>query len=195
MQLAASRGALSRPAVAASLRRERTTAARLWRSPEEDPAEPPVAEPSTAAPVAADPVRIDLDQRTWDALRRINTRVNRAIRPASDQQVYGVRDWWVAPLSSGLSPYGDCKDYALEKRRELIAAGVPARTLALALADTPWGELHAVLVVDTRQGDYVLDNIDPRIRLWSRTPYLWRSRQSPNDPMVWLAVAAPRRAP
>lgn len=181
MQLAARHGVLSRPAVAASI--ERAPAADQAR-PGDDEAAPP---PAAAGP-EADRARLDLDAKTWEKLNRINVHVNRAIRPASDLQVYGVRDWWVAPLSSGLPPYGDCKDYALEKRRELIRAGVPAKALSLATARTAGGEPHAVLIVAARQGDYVLDNLDRNIRLWSRTPYAWEARQSPGDPLVWLAV-------
>jgi predicted transglutaminase-like cysteine proteinase len=146
----------------------------------------PATATSTSPPTGD--ARLALDAATWMRIRQINAYVNRAIRPASDLDVYGVRDWWVAPLSSGLAPYGDCKDYVLEKRRELIAAGVPSRNLSIALVRTEWGESHAVLVVATQQGDLVLDNLSGAIKTWDRTPYAWEARQSATDPLVWLAV-------
>jgi predicted transglutaminase-like cysteine proteinase len=157
----------------------------------------PATEPATASvvpvlaaatPTAANDGKLVLDAATWLRLRQINTYVNRAIRPASDLDVYGVSDWWVAPLSSGLAPYGDCKDYVLEKRRELIGAGLPPRALSIALVRTAWGESHAVLVVATAQGDLVLDNLSGEIKPWDHTPYAWVARQSSTDPLVWLAV-------
>jgi len=42
--------------------------------------------------------------------------------------------------------YGDCNNYALEKRRELIALGWPRAALLLAAAVTETGEGHLVLV-------------------------------------------------
>jgi predicted transglutaminase-like cysteine proteinase len=134
-------------------------------------------------------LQITLDEPTWARLRQINAFVNRAIHPAKDLEVYGVKDWWVAPISMGLRPLGDCKDYVMEKRRELIGAGLPSRALTIALVRTAWGESHAVLVVATSQGDLVLDNLSPDIRPWDRTPYAWEARQSAEDPLVWLAVA------
>ncbi len=135
----------------------------------------------------AEPWRIPR-KAAWGTLQRINDHVNRTIRPADDRRVYGVSDWWIAPLSSGQAPLGDCKDYALEKRRELIAAGIMARALSMALVRTAWGEAHVVLVVATLEGDYVLDNLTSEIRHWSHAPYSWQARQSPSDPMVWLSV-------
>jgi predicted transglutaminase-like cysteine proteinase len=155
------------------------------------------ATPPAPAAAASD-ARITLDGAAWTRLRQINAYVNRTIRPASDMDVYGARDWWVAPLSSGLAPYGDCKDYVLEKRRELIGAGLPAQALSIALVRTAWGESHAVLVAATSQGDLVLDNLSGEIKPWDRTPYAWVARQSASDPLLWLAVddkLAPPAAP
>ena len=169
-------------------------------TPAPTPQAGPSAAPNVTAPTpaivseAATPVldaqtdKVALDVATWSKLVRINTFVNRAIRPASDLEVYGVSDWWATPLSSGLAPFGDCKAYVLEKRRELIAAGIPGSALSIAVVRTPWRELHAVLVVATEDGDLVLDNLNRDIRPWTQTAYTWEARQSPSDPLVWQAV-------
>ncbi len=135
--------------------------------------------------------QVVVDPARWTIINGVNHFVNHAIHKRSDQEVYGVPDWWVAPLSNGLAPYGDCEDYALEKRRELIAAGVPARTLSIALVRTRWGEDHALLVVATEHGDLALDSLTDRILPWDRTPYEWNARQAPANPMVWLSVRKP----
>lgn len=58
-----------------------------------------------------------------------------------------------APLSEK-GWVGDCKDFALEKRKELLARGYDASRLVVWLAHE--GALHAVLVVDHR---WVLDSL------------------------------------
>jgi predicted transglutaminase-like cysteine proteinase len=42
---------------------------------------------------------------------------------------------------------GDCNDYAVTRRHDLIARGWPARSLLLAEVITSWGEHHLVVVV------------------------------------------------
>jgi predicted transglutaminase-like cysteine proteinase len=151
------------------------------------PGASPVAPQSARGAAASGPsAPADLDRM----LATVNDRVNGAMKMRSDRSLYGVDDYWVAPIASGLAPAGDCEDFALEKRRELITAGVDARLLYLAIADTPWGEMHAALVATTRDGDVVLDSLDRRILRWDRTPYRWVARQSADDPVVWVSVGA-----
>ncbi|MGZ3298712.1 MAG: transglutaminase-like cysteine peptidase, partial [Asticcacaulis sp.] len=118
----------------------------------------------------------------------INDRVNHAIHAETDQEIYHMGDYWTAP---GLEPgaRGDCEDFALEKRRLLIAAGVPAAALSIAILRTPAGEAHAVLIVSARQGDFVLDNLQPEVKAWQMTGYSWISRQGPGDDLSWVSLA------
>ena len=110
----------------------------------------------------------------WGQLTRINDKVNRQIVRRADIQTYGVLDKWATPLAQG-DQYGDCEDYVLEKRRALLAAGIPDHAMSIAVGNTSWGESHAVLLVSTDQGDYVLDSLTPWILPWrwamvSQTP-------------------------
>jgi predicted transglutaminase-like cysteine proteinase len=95
-------------------------------------------------------------------LKRVNTMVNRAMRPRNDTGI----DLWTVGGSAG-----DCEDYAVTKRHHLIRGGIPASSLRIAYVKTRWGEGHAVLVVNTSRGDLVLDNLTPAIRLLSQTGY------------------------
>ncbi len=158
------------------------------------------AAPSQAAPTA--PVvaaladnfhpsaytRIDLDMPTLAMVVALNDKVNHGISPATDQEVYHVADYWVAP---GMGPgvRGDCEDYALEKRRLLIASGIPADALSIAIVRTPAGEVHAVLVLSAKQGDYILDNLHGEVKTWQVTGYAWISRQAPGDDLGWVSLA------
>jgi predicted transglutaminase-like cysteine proteinase len=54
---------------------------------------------------------------------------------------------------------GNCHDYAVSKRHELIRAGWPSASLRLAIAYTRGGVGHLVVIVRTTDGDRVLDNL------------------------------------
>ena len=133
-------------------------------------------------------VRVDLDEPTMAMVVALNDRVNHAIKPATDEEIYHVPDYWTAP---GIEPgaRGDCEDYALEKRRLLIDSGIPAEALSIAIVRTPAGEVHAVLVVSARQGDYILDNLHGEVKAWQLTGYSWISRQAPGNDLGWVSLA------
>jgi predicted transglutaminase-like cysteine proteinase len=154
--------------------------------------------PTDAMPRSAttdDYVRIDLDGPAMATLKAVNNHVNRRLIADTDARVYHVNDYWEAPaLTRGAR--GDCEDFALAKRRLLIAQGIPAAALSLAMVRTRYNEDHAVLVVATRQGDFVLDNLASRIRPWQKTGYGWVSRQAPGDDLGWVSLApAPASTP
>jgi predicted transglutaminase-like cysteine proteinase len=114
-------------------------------------------------------------------LHALNSSINRSIRPVNDDASEG--DNWQADVSSG-----DCEDFALTKRRHLIAQGWPARSLRIAVARTQSGEGHAVLVVKTTEGDLVLDNRFSAIRTWNKTDLNWVKIQSGDNPRLWLEI-------
>ena len=80
------------------------------------------------------------------------------------------------------------KDYVLEKRRALIAEGVPAANLSIAIVKTPRGETHAVLLVATDRGELVLDSLSDWIQPWWKVRYTWISRQAPGQQLSWVAI-------
>ena len=86
---------------------------------------------------------------------------------------------------------GDCNDYAVTKRHELLESGLPAKALRLSVVKTSSGIGHLVLVVVTTKGDIVMDNLTETIRLWQNTDYQWLKIQSANDARFWYEVKVP----
>lgn len=121
-------------------------------------------------------------------INEINRQVNREVRKADDFDLYGLAEYWSLPKVIDGKMYGDCEDYALEKRRRLIEAGVPASALSMAVAVTARGESHAVLLVAFEQGDWVLDNLTPWATPWSELNYRWIERQVAGS-SAWVSVS------
>src|ERR1700748_3059186 len=142
----------------------------------------------TAEPREVDQGAPVLSPAMWHTLEDVNQYVNGRVRQRSDAANYGVTDYWELPLESG-NGAGDCEDYALEKRKLLTDKGIPENALSIALVQTDWGEAHAVLLVRTDKGDYVLDNLSSWIQPWKDVSYTWLERQSNWDPDVWVRVA------
>ena len=77
----------------------------------------------------------------------------------------------------------------LAKRAALIAEGVPAEALSIAIVETRWGESHAVLLLASDRGEFILDSLSPWVTRWDRVDYDWRERQLPGRPFDWVQVA------
>jgi len=131
-----------------------------------------------------------LSARTWKELVRINKWVNEAIKPMTDLEHYGVVEKWAYPDDG----YGDCEDYVLLKRRMLMQLGWPREALLITVVREKSGDGHAVLTVKTSRGEFILDNQNEAIVLWSDSGYQFVKRQSQSDPNAWIALGDPRPA-
>ena len=129
-----------------------------------------------------------LTPQAWSSLMRINDWVNQSIKPITDQDHWGVVEKWSYPDDG----YGDCEDYALLKRRMLVEAGWPRESLLMTVVREKNGNGHAVLTVKTDKGEFILDNQEEKILLWSETSYRFVKRQSQNDPNRWVSLGDPR---
>lgn len=129
---------------------------------------------------------VALSWMAWMDLVRVNTSVNWTIKPLTDIEHWGVADRWSYPDDG----YGDCEDYVLLKRRMLIQSGWPREALLVTVVHTEKDEGHAVLTVITDNGDYVLDNQNMNILLWSETGYRFVKRQSQSNPNVWVSLGS-----
>lgn len=124
-----------------------------------------------------------LTEDRWKTILKINYTVNTTIKPMTDMDLYGVEEKWAIPTVAG-----DCEDFALLKRKELIEAGFSASDLLMTVVLQPNGEGHAVLTVRTDRGDFVLDNMRNKVNLWSDTEYTFLKRQSADDPARWVKI-------
>lgn len=121
-----------------------------------------------------------LTAERWRELNDVNVGINRQIRPETDLSLYRLAEYWTYADAAG-----DCEDYALNKRRELKARGWPDGSLLLATARNEKGEMHAVLIVTTDRGDFVLDNATDFVTPWSEMPYRWVARQDRTSALAW----------
>lgn len=131
----------------------------------------------------AEDERIDLTRENSELLERVNRLVNANIIPAQKSSGGDLQEVWA------IAPYtGDCNDYAVTKRHELLQSGLPARALRLAVVRTPSGSGHLVLFVATTKGDLVLDSLVETIVPWQSTDYQWMKIQSASDARAWYHV-------
>ena len=127
---------------------------------------------------------IVMTQTAWKDLVRVNRWVNETIKPITDVDHWGVVEKWSLPTDG----YGDCEDYVLLKRKMLIEAGWPREALLITVVRDKKGEGHAVLTVKTDKGEFVLDNQNESVVVWTETGYRFVKRQSQTDPNIWVSV-------
>ena len=127
-----------------------------------------------------------LTDQELKVVKDINKKVNRQVHSISDQAQYKNPEVWALPTNRG----GDCEDFALLKKRELIGLGIDPSHLLLATVHDRRQGAHAVLIVRSGQGDLVLDNLTNRIRTWQDTQYTFLRMQNPATPTKWVAVFA-----
>ena len=126
---------------------------------------------------------VDMNAASWALVNQVNLRVNKTIRPATDMEVYGQEEYWEYPKTAG-----DCEDFALLKRRLLMQSGISASNLLMTVVRKPDGEGHAVLTLRTKQGDFILDNLEDETKLWSKTPYSYLKRQASFNTGRWVTI-------
>lgn len=124
-----------------------------------------------------------LTRKRWDDLVEVNSYSNNTIAPYTDFEIYNEEEVWAYPTS-----YGDCEDYVLMKRHMLMERGWPPSSLLITVVLQPNGEGHAVLTVRTSKGDYILDNLESKIKRWDQTPYTYLKRQSESHSGRWKDI-------
>lgn len=120
---------------------------------------------------------VTLQPELHEQLKQVNRSVNSRIKERND-----TGDDWRVPVA-----YGDCEDFAILKKRELLKRGWPASALLLTVARYR-GQGHTVLTVRTNEGDLILDNLTSSIRDWSSTPYNYFARQAQGNGRSWERI-------
>ncbi|WP_276119521.1 transglutaminase-like cysteine peptidase [Pararhizobium qamdonense] len=119
----------------------------------------------------------------WSVIRQVNLAVNNEVTPMTDMDLYGKDEVWAYPDGAG-----DCEDYVLLKRKRLLEKGFSPADLLITVVRKPDGEGHAVLTVRTAQGDFILDNLDNDVKIWSKTPYRFLKRQASFNTGRWVTI-------
>lgn len=135
-----------------------------------------------ACQTSAQPTRISASG--LDIAVTVNRQINRQVTSISDQAQYGRTEHWALPTGRG----GDCEDFALIKKKRLIEAGLDPQMLLVSTVLDRNRNAHAVLVIRTVQGDFVLDNLRDEVLPWRQTGYTFLRMQDPAQPGRWTAV-------
>ena len=141
------------------------------------------ANPDDCATRTANPTPVTLTRKLWSDMQDVNNAANTMIEPITDADQWGVEERWSIPVNKG-----DCEDYVLLKRKQLIAMGVPTSDALITVVRQRNGAGHAVLTVRTDRGDFILDNLEPQILAWNKTSYRYLKRQSDKDASQWITV-------
>ncbi|MDP3410935.1 MAG: transglutaminase-like cysteine peptidase [Bosea sp. (in: a-proteobacteria)] len=121
-----------------------------------------------------EPDRVEMTPKLWKSIVAINSRVNREIEAITDEDHWGVVDRWDLPDDGK----GDCEDFALLKRKRLAEAGVPRRAMVMTVVIDEENAGHAVMMIRTDRGDFILDNKRNAVLPWSQTGYVYVKRES-----------------
>jgi predicted transglutaminase-like cysteine proteinase len=145
--------------------------------------------PQECAVDPAEPASLTLTLEAWETIVAVNERVNATIKAMTDRDHWGVQDRWDFP-DDGI---GDCEDIQLLKRRLLVEAGLPHRALRMSVVFDDVGEGHAVLMVLTDRGEFILDNKRDAVLPWNETRYTYIKREGSDGP-AWVSLVG-RLAP
>ena len=146
--------------------------------------------PSECAVNLSEPQVIELTPQVWKTIVSVNQKVNANIKAITDVDHWGVVDVWGFPDDGK----GDCEDFQLLKRRILSESGLPRRAMRMTVVIDELGEGHAVLVIRTNRGDYVLDNKTSSVLPWDRTGYVFVKRESA-DAIGWVSLGGITSSP
>jgi len=118
----------------------------------------------------------------YENLATVNRSVNSLIIPARESISETANDrWLVFPVS------GNCHDFAVSKRHELLRMGWPSSALLLAEVVLKTGEHHLVLVADIRGKRFVLDNLTPSpVLMPHASGYSWLRMESDGNVRYWV---------
>jgi predicted transglutaminase-like cysteine proteinase len=139
--------------------------------------------PAECAVNPSEPATIELTAKDWQTLIQVNRQVNIAIKAKTDKDHWGVDDVW----DFAEDGYGDCEDYQLLKRKKLVEAGFPRRALRMTVVIDDEGAGHAVMMVRTNRGDFILDNKRNAILPWHKTGYTYVKREG-DDSSTWASL-------
>ena len=139
--------------------------------------------PTECAVDTGEAATIAMTPEVWRTILSVNRRVNARIKPKTDTEHWGLVDRWDFPDDG----YGDCEDYQLLKRKLLAERGFSRRAMRMTVVIDDLGEGHAVLMIRTDRGDYILDNKTSAVLPWRDTGYTYVKREG-QDSTAWVSL-------
>lgn len=109
---------------------------------------------------------LNLTPETWKLIKDINKQWNDKITYQSDDEHYHKKDYWIFPHDL----FGDCEDICIAKRQSLLNYKIKSNFATCWTEDNIY---HAVLIVNTDYGDFVLDNRHNEVKHFGKLPYKW----------------------
>ena len=131
----------------------------------------------------SEPEKVELTPKLWRTVTTMNNRVNKEIEPITDMDHWGVIERW----DMAEDGKGDCEEYVNIKRKRLVEAGIARRALRVVVVIDEENAGHAVLMLRTDKGDFILDNKRNAILAWHQTGYVYVKRES-QDRIGWVAL-------
>jgi predicted transglutaminase-like cysteine proteinase len=138
-----------------------------------------------------EPKRIVLTEEIWSAIAVINSNVNDTTTSITDPLHWGVEDRWDLAEDG----YGDCEDHQLLKRSLLADLGIPRRAMRITVVLDSEQRGHAVLMIKTDRGDFILDNLTHKVLSWEETTYVYLRQEGQNNPQEWVNLHPDESAP
>ena len=125
-------------------------------------------------------------QSGFDMFVATNKLIN-AVPYRSDQEVYGVSDYWATPVEMLAAGGGDCEDHAIAKLAVLKQAGLSADKLRLVVGtDTITGKAHAMAVVELDGIAYVLDGRTDEVATWGSAELHFKPLYAAGFHKAWI---------
>lgn len=96
-------------------------------------------------------------------IEAVNDYINK-VRYIEDKNNWGKSDYWATPIEF-FGKGGDCEDFAVAKFASLRSLGFSSEQLRIAIVQDKIKNIaHAILIVYTDEGTFVLDNQDKSVR-------------------------------
>lgn len=95
-----------------------------------------------------------------DDLQRVHNLCSKVITYKTDEELYGVDDYWATPDETLAKRAGDCEDLAILQWSALADMGYPHNLFAMVVCDNiAEAGMHAFLVANASGTNYILDNL------------------------------------
>lgn len=106
----------------------------------------------------------NLNADNYSIILKINSFVNNTIKYKSDEQNYGLKDYWAKPNEVLKKKSGDCEDIAILKYSLLIKNGIKRENIKIYFTIVK-NQGHVFLEVIDSNRVYYLDNISNNIMI------------------------------